>query len=200
MQESLLGVMPKEQKGPKVNFNSMEPKLPIKTTNGASMSKATTSFKSLPKIHTLEIKVAKGMYETRPTASYDENIGTQSAGIQHAWTTFTSLSDNQKNVMLKGLLHRCSTAQIDFICTVLNLKSVNDMVQSNMQHNCLLLMSLGYSIYTLPRLIQRSCEQDPTNRTKPRNRTFLSLEQKILEVLREPSCPNLRRQARLSQS
>ena len=44
--------------------------------------------------------------------------------IQVTWSQFTSMSDSQRNQMLKGIIHRCSSKQIEYICTILNLKMV----------------------------------------------------------------------------
>ena len=43
--------------------------------------------------------------------------------IQSTWTLFSLLSDLDKNMLLKGLIKRCSSLQIEYICTELNLKA-----------------------------------------------------------------------------
>ncbi|KAJ3065164.1 hypothetical protein HDU98_011451 [Podochytrium sp. JEL0797] len=44
------------------------------------------------------------------------------AVIQSTWSLFASMSDSQRNQLLKGLLSKCSSKQVDLICTCLNLK------------------------------------------------------------------------------
>ncbi|KAJ3203839.1 hypothetical protein HDU82_006278 [Entophlyctis luteolus] len=44
------------------------------------------------------------------------------SAIQATWTLFAAMSDAQRNQMLKGLLSKCSSKQVEFICTNLNLK------------------------------------------------------------------------------
>lgn len=46
--------------------------------------------------------------------------------IQSSWAAFTAMSDGQRNQMLKGILAKCSSKQVDYICTLLNLKMVGD--------------------------------------------------------------------------
>ena len=46
--------------------------------------------------------------------------------IQTSWAAFGGMSDKQRNHMLKGILTKCSSKQIDYICTLLNLKIVGD--------------------------------------------------------------------------
>lgn len=45
--------------------------------------------------------------------------------IQRAWSTYSTLNDSHRNQLLKGLLSRSSAIQIEFICTCLNLKSLD---------------------------------------------------------------------------
>ncbi|KAJ3121031.1 hypothetical protein HK100_012551 [Physocladia obscura] len=42
--------------------------------------------------------------------------------IHSTWSFFATMPDNQRNQFLKGLLAKCSSTQIDLICTTLNLK------------------------------------------------------------------------------
>ncbi|ORY48560.1 hypothetical protein BCR33DRAFT_714320 [Rhizoclosmatium globosum] len=42
--------------------------------------------------------------------------------IQSTWSLFAAMEDNQRNQLLKGLLLKCSSKQVDLICTQLNLK------------------------------------------------------------------------------
>ncbi|KAJ3021121.1 UNVERIFIED_CONTAM: hypothetical protein HDU68_009796 [Siphonaria sp. JEL0065] len=42
--------------------------------------------------------------------------------IQSTWGLFAAMGDTQRNQLLKGLLSKCSTKQVDLICTCLNLK------------------------------------------------------------------------------
>ncbi|KAI8805978.1 hypothetical protein BJ742DRAFT_680566 [Cladochytrium replicatum] len=42
--------------------------------------------------------------------------------IQNTWAAYLGMSDMQRNLLLKGLINRSSTKQIDYICSMLNLK------------------------------------------------------------------------------
>lgn len=46
-----------------------------------------------------------------------------STAIQNTWAMFSAMMDSERNLLLRGLLDRCSTKQVEFICTALNLKS-----------------------------------------------------------------------------
>ena len=48
------------------------------------------------------------------------------SAIQSSWAAFTGMSDGQRNQMLKGILSKCSSKQVDYICTLLNLKMVGE--------------------------------------------------------------------------
>jgi hypothetical protein len=50
--------------------------------------------------------------------------------IQKTWSTYSTLNDTHRNQLLKGLLSRSSTQQIEFICTCLNLKSLDNEKKS----------------------------------------------------------------------
>ncbi|KAJ3126533.1 hypothetical protein HK098_007433 [Nowakowskiella sp. JEL0407] len=43
--------------------------------------------------------------------------------IQNTWAAFSTMSDVQRNQLLRGLISRCSSKEIDFICTSLNLQT-----------------------------------------------------------------------------
>ena len=51
--------------------------------------------------------------------------------IQNTWSTFSNLSDSHRNQLLKGLLSRSSSQQIEFICTCLNIKSLDNGTPGN---------------------------------------------------------------------
>jgi hypothetical protein len=46
--------------------------------------------------------------------------------IQNTWASFNGMSDGQRNQLLKGLITRCSSKQVEYICTQLNLKLVDE--------------------------------------------------------------------------
>lgn len=52
------------------------------------------------------------------------------SAIQTTWGLFNGMSDSQRNQLLAGLLSRCSSKQVEYICTMLNLK----MVDVNSKH------------------------------------------------------------------
>lgn len=54
------------------------------------------------------------------------------AFIQNAWSTFSNISDSHRNQLLKGLLSRSSSQQIEFICTCLNIKSLDNATPGNL--------------------------------------------------------------------
>lgn len=45
--------------------------------------------------------------------------------IQSTWSLFSNLNDTDRNSLLKGLLSRSSTKQVQLICTYLNLKTID---------------------------------------------------------------------------
>ncbi|KAJ3350766.1 hypothetical protein HDU91_006206 [Kappamyces sp. JEL0680] len=51
--------------------------------------------------------------------------------IQNTWSTFSTLSDSHRNQLLKGLLSRSSSQQIEFICTCLNIQSLDSGSPAN---------------------------------------------------------------------
>ncbi|KAI8925193.1 hypothetical protein BC831DRAFT_436089 [Entophlyctis helioformis] len=53
------------------------------------------------------------------------NQDTNHSFVQHTWSTFSNMSDGQRNQLLKGLIGRCSSKQIEMICTCLNLKTID---------------------------------------------------------------------------
>jgi hypothetical protein len=46
--------------------------------------------------------------------------------IQSTWASFNGMSDGQRNQLLKGLISRCSSKQVEYICTQLNLKMIDE--------------------------------------------------------------------------
>jgi hypothetical protein len=58
--------------------------------------------------------------------TYSNPDNTAHSAIQSSWAAFTGMSDGQRNQMLKGILSKCSSKQVDYICTLLNLKMVGD--------------------------------------------------------------------------
>ncbi|KAJ3309655.1 hypothetical protein HDV04_005842 [Boothiomyces sp. JEL0838] len=58
------------------------------------------------------------------TALHSNSLDSTHAFIQHTWSTFSTLSDADRNQLLKGLLSRSNSKQIEYICTCLNIKSM----------------------------------------------------------------------------
>ncbi|KAJ3316146.1 hypothetical protein HDU76_002049 [Blyttiomyces sp. JEL0837] len=48
--------------------------------------------------------------------------------IQNIWSTFNGMGDAERNQLLRGLLAKCSTKQVDLICTSLNLKMTESTI------------------------------------------------------------------------
>jgi hypothetical protein len=44
------------------------------------------------------------------------------------------MTDAQRSQLLKGLISRCTSKQVDYICTLLNLKSIQESNRSTLQH------------------------------------------------------------------
>jgi hypothetical protein len=102
------------------NVESPEPRTPPQTlpklnTGPLSLKLASSALMPIPGG---DSKVSKS------TPSYvDQESG--HSYIQQTWSVFSNLSDAQRNQLLKGLISRCSSKQIQLICTCLNLKSVD---------------------------------------------------------------------------
>ncbi|KAJ3388034.1 hypothetical protein HDU92_001642 [Lobulomyces angularis] len=62
-------------------------------------------------------KSANNKLNKSSRSNYDINSITQST-----WVAFSSMTDLEKNALLKGLIQRCSSNQVEYICTILNLK------------------------------------------------------------------------------
>lgn len=71
-----------------------------------------------------QFKEGKTSHECRENPNYLDVDSTHSY-IQHTWSVFSNLNDGQRDQLLKGLISRCSSKQIQLICTCLNLKAVN---------------------------------------------------------------------------
>lgn len=41
--------------------------------------------------------------------------------VQQTWSSFGLLSEAHRKILIKGLLERCSTIEIDYICNLLNV-------------------------------------------------------------------------------
>eukprot|EP00842_Homolaphlyctis_polyrhiza_P000510 jgi/Hompol1/145/HPOL_002454-RA len=48
--------------------------------------------------------------------------------VQHTWATFSNMTDAQRNQLLKGIIGRCSSKQIEMICTCLNLQTIDTSI------------------------------------------------------------------------
>ncbi|TPX54411.1 hypothetical protein CcCBS67573_g09575 [Chytriomyces confervae] len=64
---------------------------------------------------------------TGNTTSFPPSEATH-AVIQSTWALFTAMGDAQRNQLLKGLLSKCSSKQVDLICTSLNLKMSEPLI------------------------------------------------------------------------
>lgn len=78
---------------------------------------AKTGFEANHFENRLELHLAP-----EPTVSIDRTESTDSL-IQQSWSTFSRLDNSQRELMLKGILARCSPKQTQFISTLLKLKS-----------------------------------------------------------------------------
>ncbi|KAI8914161.1 hypothetical protein EDD86DRAFT_187051 [Gorgonomyces haynaldii] len=79
----------------------------------------------LPNIGTGPLRIQ--VEQSAPVAEpHQQHLDTDSghAYIQQIWSTFSTLSDSDRNKLLKGLLSRSSNSQIQMVCTCLNLKNV----------------------------------------------------------------------------
>lgn len=89
--------------------------------------KKSTSSSVFPNLSSkLQLNVAKSALLPNSTTTSDASQhGTDGnhAIIQTAWSAFDNMTESQRNTMLKGLLNRCSSKQVDMICTSLNLKT-----------------------------------------------------------------------------
>jgi hypothetical protein len=61
-----------------------------------------------------------------PNSGFSNPDNSAHSAIQSSWAAFTGMSDGQRNQMLKGILSKCSSKQVDYICTLLNLKMVGE--------------------------------------------------------------------------
>jgi hypothetical protein len=98
--------------------------LPENGSISTNFTRPFTPKKVLPSLTPLNITLspniappAEILYEDKPEDSHDF--------IQRAWSTYSTLNDSHRNQLLKGLLTRSSAQQIEFICTCLNLKSLD---------------------------------------------------------------------------
>jgi hypothetical protein len=80
-------------------------------------------FPVLPSLGKLHIQVASTEKPVSPAA---EKCNDDAFFIQNTWATFSTMSDQQRNQLLRGLLSRSSSQQIEYICTCLNIKSLDD--------------------------------------------------------------------------
>lgn len=78
----------------------------------------------LPSLGPLHITLAPNHISVGEKVSGSNNDDNHSF-IQSTWATFSTLNDTHRNQLLKGLLSRSSSQQIEFICTCLNIKSLD---------------------------------------------------------------------------
>nr|KAJ3422883.1 hypothetical protein HK105_005831 [Polyrhizophydium stewartii] len=70
---------------------------------------------------------------TAPAATPPAELGsitfttqdTSHSFVQHTWSMFSNMTDVQRNQLLKGIIGRCSSKQIEMICTCLNLRTID---------------------------------------------------------------------------
>ena len=88
----------------------------------------TAQKPALPQIGTgpLRIQLASKPPPSQQEASHEGD--TDHSFIQQSWTVFSTLNDMERNQLLKGIIARCSTKQIQLICTCLNLKQIDATV------------------------------------------------------------------------
>ena len=77
--------------------------------------------KNTPKTEIKSLKLRFQDLTFEPIGS-NEKERTNNDVIQQAWLKFGTMSDNQRNTLLKGLLAKCNSQQIEFICSDINLK------------------------------------------------------------------------------
>ena len=81
--------------------------------------------KLLPKIPNSPFKIHLTPQSGKAVAiaafNRSENVDTNTV-IQSTWAAFSAMPNAERNLLLKGLIHRCSTNQVEYICTQLNLK------------------------------------------------------------------------------
>jgi hypothetical protein len=101
-------------------------------SNQGSLIETSTSQKPrgnliLPSLGPLQITIAPNSIPPAEKGSVSHTPEENSHSfIQHAWAMFSTMSDIQRNQLLKGLLSRSSSQQIEYICTCLNIKSLDD--------------------------------------------------------------------------
>ncbi|KAJ2998221.1 hypothetical protein HDV02_004723 [Globomyces sp. JEL0801] len=109
--------------------STFNPKLP--STNIYSKAYKAKNI-TLPSLGPLTLHVAPPVI---PPVDKNQVYESSHEFIQNTWTTFSNLGDSHRNQLLKGLLTRCSSKQIEFICTCLNIKSLDENAHGNPQQN-----------------------------------------------------------------
>ncbi|KAI8902992.1 hypothetical protein BC833DRAFT_571499 [Globomyces pollinis-pini] len=107
--------------------STFNPKLP--STNIYSKAYKAKNI-TLPSLGPLTLHVAPPVI---PPVDKNQVYESSHEFIQNTWTTFSNLGDSHRNQLLKGLLTRCSSKQIEFICTCLNIKSLDENAHGNPQ-------------------------------------------------------------------
>ena len=119
-----------------------KPGMPFKSASHASNFRAsarqhqtTPRNTPLPKILSvnpsthLQLNFAKSVRSSVSEApSGSMSFTPQDTGhsfIQRTWSTFSNMTDSERNQLLKGILGRCSSKQIETICTCLNLRTID---------------------------------------------------------------------------
>ena len=101
----------------------------------SSKSKAkSVASPSTPAPDDVQFHLYKKPKESLNTYTVQSNSSDSAhAAIQSTWLSFTAMTDAQRNQLLKGLISRCSSKQVDYICTLLNLKTVEE---TSLNHVC----------------------------------------------------------------
>lgn len=87
----------------------------------SNLFKQDLLYPSLPKLDGLVIRTQKKEQSDAPPSNLTANghLGQ----MQEIWSLFTVMEENQRNKLLQGIIERCSSRQIDYICGAMNLKA-----------------------------------------------------------------------------
>ena len=85
-----------------------------------------TQSKNAPPIESQFHIFKKPIESATPHLSLDNSEHSVHSSIQSSWAAFSAMNDGQRNQMLRGILAKCSSKQVDYICTMLNLKIVGE--------------------------------------------------------------------------
>ncbi len=101
---------------------------PARAASATTLVKPPPANPSMPDLAPFRLKVApKLTVDGKPVTVQESNLYANSA--QDIWARFSTMDDQQRNVVLRGLLDRCTTKQVDYICTNLNFKMSKDALR-----------------------------------------------------------------------